>query len=123
MTIRSGILTAIIGGTGAGWTPLLIVPGGNAGRASPSPYGDAELKSFATAATRVRRITDTYVEKMVTAKSEEEKKRLEQLASSDMVQAVKKEGLSLDTYQAIADRVQTDPDLAERVTQKLREVA
>lgn len=122
--IRFSFLTTMMGWPGAAWAPLAMVPAEeSAGGASASPYGDAELRSFATAAVQVRRITDAYVEKMVAAKSEQEKKQLERLASGDMVQAVKKEGLSVDKYQDIANRVQTDPDLAERVKQKLKEVA
>ena len=124
MMIRFSFLTTMIGRAGAAWSPLTVVPSGDgAGRAPESPYGDTELKSFATAAVNVRRITDAYVEKMVAAKSEKEKKQLEQLASGDMVQAVKNEGLSVTKYQDIANRVQSDPDLAARVKQKLREVA
>lgn len=124
MMIRFSFLRTMIGWAGAAWSPLAMVPPGeSAGGASASPYGDAELKSFATAAVKVRRISDAYVEKMVAAKSEQEKKQLEQLASGDMVQAVKNEGLSVDKYQDIANRVQSDPDLAERVKQKLKEVA
>jgi len=124
MMIPFSFLTTMIGRAGAAWAPLAMVPTEeNAGGAAASSYGDAELKSFATAAVKVRRITNVYVEKMVTAKSENEKKQLEQLASGDMVQAVKKEGLSVNQYQDIANRVQTDSNLAERVKQKLKEVA
>lgn len=124
MMIRFSFLVTMMDWTCAAWSPLAVVPAGDsAGGDSASPYEDAELKSFATAAVQVRRITDTYVEKMVAAKSEQEKKQLERLASGDMVQAVKNEGLSVDKYQDIATRVQSDPALAERVKQKFKEVA
>lgn len=124
MMISFSFLTTMMGRHRAAWSPLTVVPSGEgAGGTRESPYGDADLKSFATAAVNVRRITDAYVERMVAAKSEKEKKELEQRASGDMVQAVRKEGLSVTQYQDIANRVQTDSDLAERVKQKLREVA
>lgn len=122
MMISFSFLTTMMGRLGAAWSPLPVAPPG-AGGGPESSYEDTELKSFATAAVNVRRITDAYVEKMVAAKSEKEKKELEQRASGDMVQAVNNEGLSVTKYQDIANRVQTDPGLAERVKQKLREVA
>ena len=120
MMISFSFLTTMVGGPGAAWFPLTVAPSGGG---AESPYGDTELKSFAAAAVNVRRITDAYVEKMVAAKSEKEKKELEQRASGDMVQALRKEGLSVSEYQDIANRVQTDADLAERVKQKLKEIA
>jgi hypothetical protein len=124
MTIRSSFLATMSGWPGAAWAPLAMVPvGESAGGASASPYGDSELKSFAVAAVRVQRINDAYVRKMEEAKSVQEKQQLEQRASGEMMQAVKNEGLTVDKYRDIANRVQTDPDLAERVKQKLRDVA
>lgn len=124
MTIRSSLLATMLGWPGAAWAALAMVPAGEgAGGASASSYGDSELKSFAAAAVRVHRISDTYVQKMGEAKSVQEKQQLERRASGEMAEAVKNEGLTIDKYQDIADRLPTDPDLVERVRQKLDEVA
>lgn len=120
--ILFSFLTTVIGR--AAWSPLSVAPPSEGAGGKPNlSHEDTELKSFASAAVNVRRINDAYVEKMVAAKTEKEKKDLEQRASGDMVQAVKKEGLSVTQYQDIANRVQTDLNLAERVKQKLKEVA
>ena len=75
------------------------------------------------AAVNVHRITTVYSRKIVEAKSDEEKQKLQQKAGSEMVKAVKSEGLTVDTYQDIALRLETDGDLAERVKQKIKKVA
>ena len=55
--------------------------------------------------------------------SEAEKKQLQRKASVEMVEAVKKEGMTVDKYQSIAKRLDTDVELAKRVRQKLSEAA
>jgi len=55
--------------------------------------------------------------------SDAEKKQLQRRASSEMVRAVKNEGLSVDRYQDIAKRIDTDPDLARRIRDKLSSAA
>lgn len=48
---------------------------------------------------------------------------LERKANGEMVNAVKHEGLTVDTYQDIVSRLQRDADLAARVRQKIKKVA
>jgi hypothetical protein len=119
MTIRFSVL-----GTwpGISWAPLTVAPGGEGG-ASASSYGESDLNSFAVAAVKVHRINNTYSQKIEEAGSDEEKVQLEQKASGEMVDAVKHEGLTVDTYQDIVSRLQSDADLAARVRQKIKKVA
>jgi hypothetical protein len=119
MTIRSSVLAIW---PGVSWVPLAVAPAGEGG-ASASSYGENDLNSFAVAAVNVHRITTVYDRKMKEARSDEEKQQLELKAGSEMVKAVKKEGLTVDTYQDIAARLETDDDLAERVKQKIKKVA
>jgi hypothetical protein len=107
---------------GASWAPLTVAPA-DGGGASTSSYGEDDLRSFAVAAVKVHRIDSAYTRKMDEAKSDPEKEELEQRASNEMVKAVQSEGLTVDTYQTIASCLDTDPALAEKVKQKIKEVA
>ena len=104
------------------WATLTAAPGNGGGAPAPS-YGEDVLNSFAVAAVKVHRINSAYVRKMEGARSDPEKEQLEQLANDEMVQAVEDEGLTVDTYQTIASRLDTDPALAESVKHKIRKVA
>jgi hypothetical protein len=121
MSIRTSFLSMLTGWTGTAWATLTMVPGDEG--AGASSFGDSELQSFATAAVKVHLISDAYSQKMGEARSQVEKQQLEQRASSEMVQAVENEGLTVDKYHAIAKRLETDNDLAERVRQKLADAA
>lgn len=124
MTIPTSFLSKIIGRTAATWATLpMVPPEEGAGVSSASGYGESELQSFATAAVKVQMISDAYSKKMGEMGSDAEKKQLQRRASSEMVQAVKNEGLSVDRYQDIAKRIDTDPDLARRIRDKLSSAA
>lgn len=124
MSIRTSFLSMLTGGTGTAWATLTMVPGDEgAGASSASSFGDSELQSFASAAVKVHLISDAYSQKMGEAQSPVEKQQLEQRASTEMVQAVENEGLTVDKYQTIAKRLETDQELAERVRQKLADAA
>jgi hypothetical protein len=119
MTIRFGVLGIW---PGISWTPLTVAPAGEGG-ASAASYGEDDLNSFAVAAVKVHRINNTYSQKMEEAGSDQEKEMLERKANGEMVNAVKHEGLTVDTYQDIVSRLQRDADLAARVRQKIKKVA
>ena len=124
MSIRTGFLSTLTGFTGSAWSMLSMVPANEGAGASSAPsFGDSELQSFASAAVKVHLISDAYTQKMTEVRSQVEKQQLEQRASSEMVQAVENEGLTVDKYQDIAKRLETDRDLAERVRQKLASAA
>lgn len=124
MSIRTSFLSILTGWAGNAWATLSMVPADKSAGASSAPsFGDSELQSFASAAVKVHLISDAYTQKMGDARSQVEKQQLEQRASSEMVQAVENEGLTVDKYQDIAKRLETDRDLAERVRQKLADAA
>jgi hypothetical protein len=85
-----------------------------------SSYSDDELKSFAVAVVEVQRINDTYVQKLESAASPEEQQQLRKAASQEMVQAVQKGGLSVDKYKEIMSQAETDPVVAQRVKEHIK---
>jgi uncharacterized protein DUF4168 len=107
---------------GISWA-LTAAPDGDGG-ASASPYGENDLNSFAVAAVKVYRINNEYTLKMEETQADPQvQEQLEERATDEMVQAVKSEGLSVDTYQTIATRIKSDPALAAKVQQKIESVA
>jgi hypothetical protein len=90
--------------------------------AEPAPgYSDAELKSFAGAVVEVHRINDAYIPKLQAAGTPDEEQKLEAAALHEMVQAVEKEGISVEKYEEILTKAQTSRDIALRLKQPLRD--
>jgi hypothetical protein len=85
------------------------------------PPTDDELKSFAGAVVEVHRINDAYVPKLQAADTPDEEQKLEAAALREMVQAVEKEGLSVEKYEQILTQAQTDRDLVHRLKRPLRD--
>jgi hypothetical protein len=122
MKTHTRILSLLLGLVGFACTPAVFAqaalqppPGQTA-----SSYSDSELKSFAVAVVEVQRINDTYVQKLESAASPEEQQQLRQAASQEMVQAVEKEGMSVDKYKEIMSHAETNPMVAQRVKEHIR---
>jgi hypothetical protein len=86
-----------------------------------SAYSDAELKSFAGAVVEVHRINDAYIPRLQAASTPDEEQQLETAALREMVQAVEKEGISVEKYEEILTKAQTNRDIAYRLKQPLRD--
>ena len=84
-----------------------------------STYSDAELRSFAGAATQIKRINDTYLPKLQAAATPEKQQEVERTASSEMAQALKHEGMTVEKFHEILMHARANPELAERVRQHL----
>ena len=84
-------------------------------------YSDAELKSFAGAVVEVHRINDAYIPKLQAANTPDEEQQIEAAALREMVQAVEKEGISVEKYEEILTQAQNNRDVAHRLKQPLRD--
>jgi thiamine biosynthesis protein ThiC len=112
---------------GFAWVP--VAPAQAAAPAAPitAPqtidFTDADLKSFAVAVIHVSQINDTYLPVYQAAKTPEEQQLVEQKATDEMVQAVKKQGMSVEKYQQILTHAKSNPQVANRVDQLIKEMA
>lgn len=89
----------------------------------PAPsYSDAELKSFAVAVVQVQRINDAYLPKLKTASTPEEQQKVEKTATSEMVKAVQKEGMTVEKYKQIMNHAQSNPEIGDRVMKHIQSV-
>lgn len=77
---------------------------------------DEELEKFASAESKVSEIRDEFSEKLADADSQEKAQSLQLEAQEKMVEAVREEGLEIPTYNEIAVRMQSDPQLQQRIS-------
>lgn len=90
----------------------------------PPPMQQAEfsqnqLESFASATLKVRDIRSKWQSQMQSADSDEKAKEFQTQANVEMVNAVEANGLTVETYNAIATAARSNPDLANHITQLL----
>jgi len=69
----------------------------------------------------VHRINDSYIPKLQAANTPDEEQQLEAAALHEMVQAVEKEGISVERYEEILTQAQTNRDIAHRLKRPLRD--
>ena len=128
----SNVITLALAATAAAW--LAVAPAQTtqpwssmasdevtASTEKTSAPTDAELKSFAGAVVEVHRINDAYIPKLEAADTADEEQKLEAAALREMVQAVEKEGLSVEKYEQILTLAQTDRELVHRLKRPLRD--
>jgi hypothetical protein len=84
-------------------------------------FTDADLKSFAEALVQVSRINDNYLPIYHAAKSPAEQQAVEQKASTEMEQAVQRAGISVDQYHQILGHARSNPEIANRINEHVKE--
>ncbi len=124
MMIRSRFLTmmavAVLGFAAA---PIAGAQSSQSPAEQPaSSFSDDELKSFVVAALEVQRINSVYLPRLQAATTPEEQAQVREAASGEMVQAVEKNGLSVDKYKEILEQAQTNPAVASRVKEHIKNV-
>lgn len=78
-------------------------------------FDDATLEKFTLAMTAVSEVADKYQTELSGEESPEKMKEIQQAAQSEMVSVIEETGLEVDTYTTIAQLVQTNEQLRERV--------
>lgn len=127
--IRRGIMTALAA------SPLAFAPAALAdeygaaqqgtqqhafGAEQPAEhYDDATLENFADAFIEVQSIQTSASQEMEQAGDPAEAQDIQQRAQEEMVQAVIDTGLTVETYNRIAQQMNTDIDLREDVMARL----
>lgn len=79
------------------------------------PITDEQLEQFAEALDDIERINDDFVTQLEQAESQEQAQELQISAQSEMVEAVEDSGLTVEEYNAIAYRMQNDPEIQARI--------
>src|SRR5262245_45796879 len=121
---RQSLLTIAFAVLGASWTAIAFAQASDA-PVTESPqqalsYSDAELKSFTLAALNVQRIKGLYQPKLEAAKTPEQEQEVRKAATSEMVQAIESEGMTVSKYTEDARQVQQGTDPGEGVQGEVR---
>ncbi len=78
-------------------------------------FDDDTLMKFTEAMQAVGQVANKYDAEFKKVESPEEAKKIQQAAQSEMVAKIEKTGLSVQTYSTIAQQVQVDEKLRDRV--------
>lgn len=89
-------------------------PAGQMGGAQ-AEISEDDLQKFAEADSAVSEIRDDFSQRLSKAENQEEAQSLQMEAQEKMVEAVQSEGLEIPKYNEIATRMQSDPELQQRV--------
>ena len=84
--------------------------------ASPS---DAQLDKFANASQKVAMVANEYQPRFDAAQDDSSRQQILQEADAKMVQLVRADGLTVEEFNGIGQAVQQDPQLRERVMEKI----
>lgn len=89
---------------------------------APAPamdVSDEQLQQFADASEEIVVISQEYTERLQEAEDEASQQEVQMEANDRMVEAVEDNGLDVDTFNAIGQAVQQDPELMQRVQEKV----
>ena len=107
---------------------LLFVPAANAQVQSPSPglsdqspnIPDQKLDAAAAAIERVASLKQDYQQRIATAAPSDKPERIANEAINALAKAVTDQGLSVEEYDSILEVAQNDPDVREKIRQRIR---
>ena len=78
-------------------------------------FSDQQLQQFAEASEEIVVISEEYTERLQGADDEASQQEVRMEANEKMVDAVEESGLDVDTFNAIGQAIQQDPELMQRV--------
>jgi hypothetical protein len=129
--MRISLLSPAVAVLAAAW--LFSVPAANAQEQSPPPaqspspgasvppsnLSDQKLDAAAAAALRVATLKQDYQQRIAAAPPAE-KERIAEEAIGALSKAVTDQGLSVDEYTAILEVAQANPEVREKIRQRIR---
>ncbi|MFY0992564.1 DUF4168 domain-containing protein [Halomonas sp. C05BenzN] len=78
-------------------------------------FSDEQLQQFADASQEIAVISQEYTERLHAAEDETAQQEVRMEANDRMVEVVEDSGLDVDTFNAIGQAIQQDPELMQRV--------
>lgn len=83
--------------------------------AAAQDFSDAQLQQFADASKEIAVISQEYTKQLQAAEGDEAQQAVRKEANDEMVKAVENSGLEVNTFNAIGQAIQQDPELMQRV--------
>lgn len=112
-----GAVALALGLAAAPHAPAAAQSSDNQSQAAQPSFEETEIKSFAEASVAIETISEKWSPRIAEAESEAKTNELREKAMAEMVDAVKDEGLDVETYNRIYAAAQQDSDLAEKITE------
>ncbi|MEA3252650.1 MAG: DUF4168 domain-containing protein [Pseudomonadota bacterium] len=78
-------------------------------------FTDEQLQQFADASQEIAAISQDYTQRLQQAEDQSKQQEIRQEANDKMVAVVEDSGLSVETFNAIGQTVQQDPELMKKV--------
>lgn len=108
--LAAGLMTATVHaqeGTANTEQPQASVPA--------QDFDDGQLEQFADASQEIAAVSQEYTQRLQEAENEEAQQEVRMEANEKMVEIVEDSGLDVDTFNAIGQAIQQDPELMQRV--------
>jgi hypothetical protein len=93
---------------------------GSDGQVPRHEISDEMIGKVASAAAQVAEIKETFVQRVQTLVSQEEKDELEDEAATAAVEAIVEQGLSVDEFNHVVSAAEADPVLERRLLAAVR---
>ncbi|MDR5899138.1 DUF4168 domain-containing protein [Halomonas vilamensis] len=84
-------------------------------QAPAQDFSDNELQQFADASKEIAVISQEYTERLQAAEGEQEQQEVRSEANDKMIEIVEDSGLDVDTFNAIGQTIQQNPEMMQRV--------
>jgi hypothetical protein len=84
-------------------------------QAPAQDFSDDQLQKFADASQEIAVISQEYTGRLQEAEGEEEQMTVREEANDKMIEVVEESGLDVDTFNAIGQAIQQDPEMMQRV--------
>ncbi len=111
------MIVASVLGSGLAAGPFVATPDASAlaQNTGQTQFSESQLRSYAAATLRRERLERRWTERIEAAGLESQRVAMRRFAREEMRQAVRREGLSLREFRAIAELVSRNPALADVV--------
>lgn len=102
--------------------PVALTVAAQPAQAQSQEFSDQQLEAFVVALDDIMVISGQLREQAEQASSQEEVEQLRQNANQQMVDAIQRAGLDVETYNEISNAMRTDAQLAEEIQEKQSEL-
>ncbi|GHB07585.1 DUF4168 domain-containing protein [Modicisalibacter luteus] len=88
------------------------------GQAASQNFTDQQLQQFADASQEIAKVSQEYTQRLQEAQGDQaQQQEIRMEANDKMISIVEESGLDVDTFNAIGQAIQQDPELMKRVQQ------
>jgi GTP1/Obg family GTP-binding protein len=84
-------------------------------QAPTQDFSDQQLQQFADASQEIAVISQEYTQRLQEAEDEATQQEVRAEANDRMIEVVEDSGLDVDTFNAIGQSIQQDPEMMQRV--------